>query len=120
MEQNMMLKNDWFFPDAFLPNPADGISHEAVCVLNMSRTDANVELVLYFEDSEKIGGFRATCPPERTKHIRIDQICNADGRPVPADKPYAIWVHSDQPILCQYTRVDASIPARTMITAMGL
>lgn len=114
------LKNDWFFPDAYLPNPADGISHEAVCVLNTGSTDARIELVLYFEDREQMEGFTVLCPAKRTKHIRMEKLRNIEGKTIPPNQAYAVWVHSDQPVFCQYTRVDAAVPPRTMMTAMGL
>lgn len=114
------LMTDWFFPDAYLPNPKDGVSHEAVCVLNIGTEDAAIDLTLYFEDKEFMAGFHSVCPANRTSHIRIDKIKNKEGKSVPSDVPYAIWVHSSKPILCQYTRVDASAPPRTMITTMGL
>lgn len=114
------LKNDWFFPDAYLPNPQDGVSHEAVCILNLGDADAVVEMTLYFEDAACMKGFRAVCPAQRTKHIRLDKIRSEEGAPIPTDRPYALWVHSSEKVLCQYTRVDASVPPRTMISAMGL
>ena len=113
-------KTDWYFPDAFLPHPEDNISHEAVCILNISQEDVIVELVLYFEDQAPMTGFTVQCGANRTKHIRMDHIKNARGESVPSDIPYALWVHSSHPVFCQYTRVDASLPNRSLMTAMGL
>ena len=115
-----VMKKDWFFPDTYLPNPSDGISHEAICVLNIGQEDAEIQITLYFEDRDPQNGYFSICKANRTHHIRLDRIVDCNQNPIPADRPYAIWLHSSQPVLCQYTRVDASVPFRAMITAMGL
>ncbi len=113
-------KCDWFFPDTFLPDISDGISHEALCVLNVEDQDAHLTLKLYFEDAEPMEGFEAVCPAQRTNHIRFDKFFSRDGKAIPQCKGYAVWLHSDVPVLCQYTRVDATKPDRALMTTMGL
>lgn len=113
-------KSDWFFPDMYLPDLSDGVSHEALCVLNVGREDAHITLTLYFEDADCMDGFHAVCPGSRTNHIRLDKIRGSDGTAIPQCRPYAGWLHSDVPVLCQYTRVDAALPDHALMTAMGL
>ena len=45
-------------PDCYWPDSANGayVSHEAVCVLNTGTEEITVELTLYFEDRDKMGG----------------------------------------------------------------
>lgn len=102
--------NQWFIPDAYYPSSKNGayVSHEAVCFLNPSQQDANVTLTLFFEDREKMEGFSAVVPAERTVHLRMDQIRSASGQGVPVDTPYAIMIESEQPLYVQYTRVDTT------------
>ena len=113
-------KCDWFFPDTFLPDLSDGVSHEALCVLNVGEEDANLAITLFFQDEAPMGGFSAVCPAQRTNHVRLDRIKSASGEPIPQCRPYAIWLHSDEPVLCQYTRVDMTKPGTALMTAMGL
>lgn len=112
-------KCEWYFPDAFLPDISDGISHEAICVLNLGQSGAHIELTLYFEDSEPLSGFSVLCGAGRTEHIRLDRIRSGNGISIPQCRPYAVRLCSDQPVLCQYTRVDAERPGGLM-TTMGL
>lgn len=109
-----------FIPDCYLPSSANGIyvSHEAVCVLNLNDADALVNMTLYFEDREKMSGFSAVIPAERTIHIRLDKITNCDGMPIPRDTPYAMVIESDLDVMVQYTRVDTTQPDLAMITAI--
>lgn len=102
--------NQWFIPDAYYPSSKNGayVSHEAVCFLNPSQQDANVTLTLFFEDREKMQGFSAVVPAERTVHLRMDQIRSASGQGVPVDTPYAMMIESEQPLYVQYTRVDTT------------
>lgn len=101
---------NWFIPDAYYPVKSSGgcLSHEAVCVLNTGDTDANIELTLYFEDREMLGGFRAICKAGRTNHIRMDMITNTEGKSVPKGVPYAVAVESDVDIIVQYSRLDST------------
>jgi hypothetical protein len=113
-------KTTWFFPDTYLPDTSNQISHEALCVLNITDTDADLEITLYFEDSVPLDGFTSVCPSMRTRHIRLDTLISKDGISIPRCVPYSIRLKSNIPVLCQYTRLDATKPSYTLMTAMGL
>lgn len=100
----------WYIPDAYFPSTCNGayVSHEAVCCLNVTSEDATVNMTLYFEDREKMGGFTIAIPAERTIHCRLDKIVNWDGQPIPKDTPYAIVMESETDLKVQYTRVDTT------------
>ncbi|MCD8104948.1 MAG: hypothetical protein LUF35_08105 [Lachnospiraceae bacterium] len=97
-------------PDCYWPEVSNGeyVSHEAVCVLNTGAAPVTVELTLYFEDREKLGGYQVTIPAERTKHIRLDQLVNVEGTAIPRGTPYAMVIEADQEVAVQYTRVDTT------------
>lgn len=111
----------WLIADGFYPPHSSGEfpSHEAVCVLNPGKRDAKIELTLYFEDREKMGGFTAVCPAERTIHIRMDRITNEQGEGVPMGVPYAIMVVADTEVVVQYSRMDTTQPAMALMTTMA-
>ena len=50
----MYGKNVWLIADGFMSNTKTdkNVSHEAVCVLNLSGEKANVKITVYFEDEE--------------------------------------------------------------------
>ena len=55
--QSPIGKKMWAFADLFWPkvdNGQDYVSHEAICVLNLSDQTANIDLAFYFEDREPI------------------------------------------------------------------
>jgi hypothetical protein len=114
-------KNTWFIPDGYMSDTATGdlVSHEAVCVLNLSGETATINLTLYFEDREPLRGFTATCAHERTHHIRLDKQVNAQGQTIPRDVPYAILVESDRPIVVQCSRLDVSQPEYALMTTIA-
>ncbi|MEJ6950400.1 sensory rhodopsin transducer [Natronospora cellulosivora (SeqCode)] len=103
-------KKVWFIPDGYLPVKSNGdfISHEAICVLNTSKQDADIDLIFYFEDRDPIKGFKASCPAERTNHIRLDKIESNKGEKLPTGVPYAVMVESNSPIIVQHSRMDTS------------
>jgi hypothetical protein len=112
---------EWYIPDCYFPVVSNGLfpSHEAVCVLNPGSRDAKIELTLYFEDRDKLKGFQAVCKAERTNHIRLDQIKDAQGNHIPQGVPYAIMVTSDAEIIVQYSRMDTSQAEMALMTTMA-
>jgi hypothetical protein len=100
----------WFVPDAYYPVYSNGVfpSHEAICVLNTGKEDANIEITLYFEDRDAMEGFKAVCQAQRTNHIRMDKLKNVDGNGVPQGVPYAMMVRSDVDVIVQYSRMDTT------------
>ena len=83
----MYGKNVWLIADGFMSDTTKGdlVSHEAVCVLNLSGKDANINITLYFENDEPMRGIHAVCKHERTNHIRLDKIITDDKIPIPSD-----------------------------------
>ena len=120
MSSTSPASTEWYFPDAYLPDTSNGISHESPCVLNLADSDAELKLTLYYEDREPLGGYFAVCPSKRTRHIRLDLLENDEGRPVQRCVPYAVHISSNVSVLCQYTRVDATKPSYSLMTTMGL
>ena len=117
----MIGKNEWIIPDGFMSDTKSEtyVSHEAVCVLNLNETDANVEIEIYFEDREPLSGFFATCKGKRCNHIRLDKIKNRNGDKIPHETPYAICVKSNIPIVVQHSRMDVTQPNMTLMTTIA-
>ena len=117
----MYGKNVWLIPDGYMSNTQKGeyVSHEAVCVLNLSGKDANINITIYFEDEEPLRNIKAVCKNERTNHIRLDKAISEDGKAVPRNKPYAVLVESDQPVVVQASRLDVSQPEYSLMTTIA-
>ena len=117
----MLGKNTWLIADGFMSDTKiEGyVSHEAVCVLNLSGTEAEISITVYFEDREPLKGFTERCMPERTNHIRLDRIKNNMGEHIPKEKPYALLIESSVPIVCQHSRMDVSSSDMTLMTTMA-
>ncbi len=112
----------WFIADGYYSSISKGQlfnSHEAICVLNPGKEDAQIHITLYFEDRDKIDGFMAQCKGERTNHIRMDKIRDSNGKGVPMDVPYAMMVESDRDIIVQYSRMDTSQAEMALMTTMA-
>ena len=118
-ENTNLGKCQWLIPDAFYPVKDNGeyVSHEAVCVLNAGEVDAEINITLYFENSEPMEGFKAVCKAKRTNHIRMDKIVSEKGEKVPRGVPYAMLVPSNVPVVCQYSRLDTT---QAEMSFMGL
>ncbi|MFY0762327.1 sensory rhodopsin transducer [Metabacillus dongyingensis] len=117
----MVGKKKWIIPDGFLQpkSTGDQISHEAVCVLNLTEENAEIQLIFYFEDRNPLETFFSECGAKRTHHIRLDKIRDRDGNEVPRGVPYAIMVESSVPIVVQHSRLDTSQEALALFTTIG-
>ena len=105
--QPVLGKTTWMIADGYMSDTVKGefVSHEAVCVLNLSGATAHIDLTLFFEDCEPLTGLHAVCEDRRTNHIRLDRMVNDEGKRIPRNKPYAILVQSDRPIVVQCSRL---------------
>ena len=115
-------KTTWLIADTFLNSKSknENLSHEAICVLNTSSTDATIKLTLFFEDRECMEGqFTSFCGAKKTHHIRMDKIRSADGNPIPHDVPYAVLLESDVPVVAQYSRLDTSAGGMALMTTIA-
>lgn len=119
-------KTTWMIPDTYLQaaeksrssDPSDR-SHEAICVLNTSDSDAHISLTLFFEDREPNTAFTSFCGARRTHHIRLDKIRDAEGNGIPEAVPYAILLESDTPVVVQYSRLDTSAAEMALMTTIA-
>lgn len=120
MPRQALGRHSWVVPDGYLPNGEfDGFcSHEAVCLLNTGEVDARLELTVYLENSDPMT-FVAGVPGQRTRHVRVDQLRDADDRSVPRETPFALTVRSDVPVVVQYSRMDVSSPRMALMTTMA-
>lgn len=111
----------WLIPDCYLPAESTGgmESHESTCVLNLSSRPATITLTAYFEDRQPLKGLRATCPPQRTVHIRINALKNKKGESIPTGTPFALKVKSNERVVVQHTRLDTTQPALSLMTTMA-
>lgn len=123
MKGNIIMygKNVWMIADGYMSDTVKGefVSHEAICVLNVSGKDANINITLYFENDEPMKNIKAVCKNERTNHIRLDKIVTEDGNKIPRNTPYAVLVESDQPIVVQSSRLDVSQPEYALMTTIA-
>ena len=111
----------WLIADSFLPDRSTGDlkSHEAACVLNISRRAAKLKITVYFEDREPITGLEAECPAQRTAHVHLESLKNRKGEMIPIAKPMALMVESNVDVVVQHTRLDTTQPALALMTTMG-
>jgi hypothetical protein len=110
----------WVVPDGYLPaGEVDGlVSHEAICVLNTGDQDAHLRVTVYLEDADPLE-FTANVPAQRTRHLRVDDLRDGDGRAVPRQTPYAVVVRADRPVVVQHSRLDVSTPRTALMTTIA-
>lgn len=119
----MIGKKRWAIAEGYIPaagphkdTPALQ-SHETACVLNANREQAQVQLMVYFADREPAGPYRFVIAPERTLHLRFDQLQNPE--PIPRETDYASVIEADVPVVVQHTRLDARTGSAALLSTIG-
>ena len=120
-------KKIWIFPDAYLPatgNPyktsssGDQYSHESLCIVNYSLTNANLVVDFLYEDEKPIENYKTIIEAKKSLHLRLDNI-KIKGMNLPREKPYSIVLKSDIKIVAQLSRLDTTSQYNSFMTAMG-
>lgn len=113
----------WAIAEGYIPEESHGpepemLSHETVCILNTSaQEEANIKITVYFEDRDPAGPYEVTVPPQRTKHLRFNDL--QDPEPIPVGTDYASVVESDIPVVIQHTRLDSRQAENALLSAMA-
>jgi hypothetical protein len=103
-------KKLWAIADGYIPGSSHGpqpqmTSHDTLCFLNVTKTNAEVKITIYFSDSPPVGPYKLNVPAERTMHIRFNNL--KDPAPVPTDTEFAALIETDVPVIVQQTRLDS-------------
>ncbi|MGB7289528.1 MAG: sensory rhodopsin transducer [Candidatus Macondimonas sp.] len=69
-------------------------SHETVCILNCSDSDAQVKITIFFADRGPAGPYEV--PARRTRHVRFNDL--QDPAPIPRDTDYTSLIESAVPL----------------------
>ncbi|HZT76096.1 MAG TPA: sensory rhodopsin transducer [Vicinamibacterales bacterium] len=112
----------WAIPEGYIPADSHGpaptmTSHEAVCMLNAGPTAANVEITIFFADRAPVGPYRVRVEPERTLHLRFNNL--TDPAPIPRGTDYASVIRSDVPIVVQHTRLDSRQAENALLSTIA-
>lgn len=118
----MIGKRRWAIPEGYIPAESTGPepeleSHETVCILNTGQNDATVEITVFFTDREPAGPYEATIPAERTRHLRFNDF--EDPEILPRGTPFASVVESDEPVICQHTRLDSRQAENALLSTIA-
>ncbi|MBC8098961.1 MAG: hypothetical protein H7Y11_05925 [Armatimonadetes bacterium] len=113
----------WFIPDGYLATPQGSDpnykNHESICVLNTTSQDAQLTIDFYFADRAPLHAVGIVIPAERCYHLRIDLPEQIGGCVLPFDTPYGARLHSDVPVVVQYSRMYATIQNISLMTTMA-
>ena len=112
----------WAIAEGYIPSWSNGpepqfTSHETACLLNTSDEEAQVEITIFFSDSEPVGPYKVTVPARRTKHVRFNDL--NDPEPIPVDTDYASMVESNVPIVVQHTRLDSRQAENALLSTIA-
>lgn len=115
-------KKIWVIAEGYIPPFGTGpepemTSHETACILNTSDRDAQILIMIYFQDREPVGPYSVTVSSKRTKHLRFNEL--SDPEQIPKGVSYSSVFQSDVPVVIQHTRLDSRQAANALITTIA-
>jgi len=110
----------WYVPDAYIPpvSTPPEISHESICVLNDSASSAQFTVSAYFADRDPQRSLPITIEGSRAVHLRTDVPAAVGGLQLERGVPYGLVIESPVELHVQYSRLDTTQPAYTLMTAL--
>lgn len=119
----MIGKRRWAIAEGYIPavgphkdTPALQ-SHETACILNANKDAAQVQVIIYFSDRDPAGPYQFTIEPQRTLHLRFDQL--QDPEPIPRETDYASVIEANVPVVVQHTRLDARTGSTALLSTLA-
>lgn len=115
-------KTRWAIAEGYIPEGSHGpkpqmLSHETFCVLNASDQTAHVKVTVFFAEREPAGPYKIDVPPQRTRHVRFNDL--KDPEPIPHETDYSSVIESDVPVVVQHTRLDSRQDANALLTTIA-
>ncbi len=112
----------WYVPDAYIPPVSTGPepSHESICVLNASQEPAEFVITAYFADRDPERSRPITLPAQRDVHLRTSRPDQVGGLQLEPGVPYGLMIESEADLQLQYSRLDTTQAAYTLMTAMPI
>jgi len=112
----------WAIAEGYIPPESHGLlpqmlSHETVCILNVSSQDAHIELTIFYSDRGPAGPYKEIVPACRTKHIRFNDL--KEPEVIPLGKDYACLIESDVSVVVQHTRLDSRQAENALMTTIA-
>ncbi|MDR0285435.1 MAG: hypothetical protein LBI33_11215 [Propionibacteriaceae bacterium] len=110
----------WYIPDGYIPPASTGaeVSHESICVLNDTPDAVMFTLTAFFADRDPERSEPITLPGHRAVHLRTADPAQVGGLRLIPGVPYGLVIESDANLHLQYSRLDTTQPAYTLMTAV--
>ena len=121
MSEKLYGKKVWFFPDGDLPQPGpkEPFGHEALMILNPNGADAEICIIVYYEDRDPDTVTGTSVSAHRVRCLRLDGPIGKENYKIPFGQ-YALKVEATVPVICQFGRLDVTQPNLAYYTTMGL
>jgi hypothetical protein len=115
-------RRQWAIAEGYIPPYSHGpapqmVSHEAICILNSGNAEANVDILIFYEDRDPVGPYRFTIAGRRTRHLRFNNF--EDPEKLQTDTPFSSVITSDVPIVVQHTRLDSRQAENALLSTMA-
>ena len=127
MKTKAIGKKCWIVPDGYIPQLTENdsgnlngyISHECACILNTGPNDAQIELTIYFEDTEPVVIDGLVIAAKRCWHLRMDKLKQGDKFVIERGVPYGLVINSSEPVIVQMSRLDTTQSNMAFLSTMA-
>lgn len=117
----------WVVPDGYIPqltendtNNQNGyVPHECACILNTGLKDTQIELAIYFENTEPVVIEGLVVGAKRCSHLRMDKLQKEGEFVIKRGVPYGLVINSSEPVVVQMSRLDTTQNNMAFLSTMA-
>ena len=122
MKPQKIGSKQWVIPGGHIPFGTHGkepefTSHDRLSILNTSGKEADIEMMIYYEDRDPDGPYPICVEAQRMKEVRFNDLI--DPLAIPLDTPYSCVLNSNVPVVVQFSRQDTRQTANAIATMMA-
>lgn len=115
-------KLDWAISGGKVPLNTTGgrpelISHDKIAILNTSKEDAQIEIIIFYEDEQPVGTYEIKVEAERLRKIRFNDLI--DPAAIRLERNYGCYIKSSIPVVVQFSRLNTGKIANAELTSIA-
>src|SRR5690606_3084108 len=114
-------KLDWAFSAGRIPFLTNGeepdmTSHDKIAVLNLSNSEAVLEIQVFYEDDSP-AVYEVKIQPERLKTIRFNDLI--DPAAIQMERNFSCYIRSNVPVVVEYSMLNSGSATNAEMSTMA-
>ncbi|HET8838945.1 MAG TPA: sensory rhodopsin transducer [Flavobacteriaceae bacterium] len=95
----------------------DFISYDQLSILNTCEKDAEISLLIFYEDEKPVGDYKIKVKARRLRKIRFNDLIDLEAMQM--ERNFACCIKSNVPVVVQFSRMNTGAAANSEIATVA-